>query len=78
MLRISTFVIVCILLSLANLASALPDESSDQGFVKLFNGTNWDGWDLKIRSGDAGLAKKVFAIEDGMVHVFNDEFPDKY
>jgi len=24
------------------------------------------------------LARKVFAIERGMVHVFNDQFPDEY
>ncbi len=47
------------------------------GFVPLFNGTNWDGWYLKIRNGDAELAKRVFAIEDGMVHVFKD-LPDGY
>ena len=48
------------------------------GFKKLFNGKNWDGWYLKLRSGDAEMAKKVFAISDGMVHVFNDAFPDEY
>lgn len=51
---------------------------SDDGFEPLFNGKNWDGWYLKIRSGDAEMAEKVFAIEDGMVHVFNDSFPDEY
>ena len=48
------------------------------GFVKLFNGKNWDGWHLKIRSGNAELAEKVFAIEDGIVHIFNDAFPAEY
>ncbi|MFC1760548.1 family 16 glycoside hydrolase [Planctomycetota bacterium] len=67
--------LVCLL---ASISYALPNESIDQGFVKLFNGQNWDGWDLKIKSGDAELAKKLYAIEDGMVHIFNDEFPDKY
>ncbi len=45
------------------------------GFENLFNGKNWEGWNLKIRSGDAEMAKKVYAIENGMVHVFKD-FPD--
>ena len=49
---------------------------SKDGFVSLFNGKNLDGWYLKIKSNDAELAKKVYAIEDGMVHVFNDDFPD--
>jgi hypothetical protein len=48
-----------------------------KGFVPLFNGANWDGWHLKIKSGDAELAKRVYAIEDGLVHVFKD-FPDGY
>lgn len=51
---------------------------SKDGFTKIFNGTNFDGWHLKIKSDDAELAKKVYAIEDGMVHVFNNDFPDKY
>lgn len=49
---------------------------SDDGFVKLFNGKDWTGWYLKIRSGDSLMAEKVYAIEEGMVHVFNDDFPD--
>lgn len=51
---------------------------SEDGFVKLFNGENFDGWYLKIRSGDEELAKKVYAIEDNMVHIFNDSFPEDY
>ena len=47
------------------------------GFVSLFNGKDWTGWNLKIRSGDEELAKKVFAIENGMVHVFKN-FPENY
>ena len=49
--------------------------AGEDGFVPLFNGKNFDGWHLKIRSGDAELAKNVYAIEDGMVHVFKD-LPD--
>ncbi|WP_083631375.1 3-keto-disaccharide hydrolase [Labilibacter marinus] len=45
-------------------------------FTPLFNGENWDGWYFKLRNGDEALAKKVFSIEDGMVHVYNDQFPD--
>ncbi|MDX2430396.1 MAG: DUF1080 domain-containing protein [Bacteroides sp.] len=50
-------------------------KSADEGFVKLFNEKNWDGWYLKVKDGDEDYARKVFAIEDGMVHVFKD-FPD--
>lgn len=49
---------------------------SEQEFVSLFNGQDWTGWYLKIRSGDSAMAHKVYSIEDGMVHVFNDAFPD--
>jgi hypothetical protein len=50
---------------------------ANDGFVPLFNGTNWNGWYFKIKSGDAGMAKRVYTIEDGMVHVFRD-LPDGY
>lgn len=49
----------------------------EPGFVPLFNGTNWNGWYFKIKSGDAEMAKRVFGISDGMVHVFKD-LPDGY
>ena len=47
----------------------------DEGFEPLFNGENWEGWYLKLRNGDEEMAKKVFAIENGAVHVFRD-MPD--
>ena len=50
----------------------------DTGFKPLFNGKNFDGLYLKLRSGDAEMAKKVFAIENETIHVFNDEFPQEY
>ncbi|ANW95403.1 hypothetical protein AXE80_03520 [Wenyingzhuangia fucanilytica] len=50
----------------------------DDGFVDLFNGKNLDGWYLKLRNGDEELAKKVFAVEKNMIHVFNDSFPGEY
>lgn len=51
------------------------DPLSKEGFVDLFNGENWDGWYLKLRNGDEEMAKKVYAIEDGIVHIFKD-MPD--
>ncbi|MDW5290768.1 DUF1080 domain-containing protein [Formosa sp. PL04] len=51
------------------------DPLSDTGFVEIFNGENWDGWHLKLRNGDAEMAKEVFAIENEEVHVFKD-MPD--
>ncbi len=51
---------------------------SKKGFKTIFNGKNLDGWYLKIRSGDEDMAKKVFAIEDDMIHIFGDAFPKEY
>ncbi|WP_185154194.1 family 16 glycoside hydrolase [Fulvivirga sp. M361] len=45
------------------------------GFQTIFNGKNFEGWYLKLRNGDEEMAKNVFAIDDGAVHVFKD-FPD--
>ncbi|WP_299780765.1 DUF1080 domain-containing protein [uncultured Formosa sp.] len=63
---------LCLAFSLDGIAQ------SEDGFVDLFNGKNFDGWYLKIRSGDAEMAKKIFAIEDDMIHVFNADFPNQY
>lgn len=54
-------------------------EKKKEDFKPLFNGKNFDGWYLKIKSGDAELAKEVFSIDtiNENVHVFKD-FPDKY
>ncbi len=51
---------------------------NESDFTQIFNGEDFTGWYFKIRSGDNEMAKKLYAVEDGMVHVFNDEFPDKY
>ncbi len=58
-----------------NISQAQGSTSKEDGFVDLFNGKDWDGWNLKLRNGDLEMAKKVYAIEDGVVHVFKD-FPD--
>lgn len=47
-------------------------------FKPLFNGENWEGWYLKIRSNDSLMAERVYAIEDGQIHVFNDQFPAEF
>lgn len=53
----------------------LETQATEEGFVPLFNGKNWNGWYLKIRSGNDDLAKQVFAIDEDKVHVFKD-LPD--
>lgn len=67
---------VFIVIILFTLASCTNKKAYEKGkFVKLFNGENWDGWHLKLKSGDNEMAKKVYAIDNGMVHVFKD-MPD--
>ncbi|XMO85357.1 DUF1080 domain-containing protein [Algibacter sp. AS12] len=66
---ITSFLLSCGSLSKEN------KKASNDGFVKIFNGENWDGWHLKLRNGDEEMAKEVYAIEDGLVHVFKD-MPD--
>ena len=62
----------------SNITSEKVSDVSEDGFKTIFNGKNLDGWYLKIRANNDSLAKKVFAIEDGMIHVFNDEFPNEH
>lgn len=66
---------VLLLMLFSIVAIAKNTAQTNDGFVKLFNGENWEGWHLKLRNGDEEMAKKVYAIEDGMVHVFKN-FPD--
>ncbi len=73
---IQSVIVLLLILSFAILGNAQSNQSKG-GFTKIFNGKNFDGWHLKIRSGDAEMAKKVYVIEDGMVHVFKD-FPAEY
>ena len=73
-----TRVFILLLVCSSVLTCVQTTDIEKDGFVKLFNGENWEGWYLKIRSNDAEMAKKVFVIEDGMVHIFNDYFPNEY
>lgn len=52
-------------------------DSMSEDFTSLLNDDNFDGWYLKIKNDDAELAKRVFTIKDGVVHVFGDSFPDE-
>ncbi len=41
------------------------------GFSAIFNGENFEGWHIRLRKDDEPeLKKKVFAAEDGIIHVF--------
>lgn len=65
-------IVAMIVLFLVACGTSKKAKKSSDGFTKLFNGKNWDGWYLKIRKEDPELAKKVFQIENGMVHVFKE------
>jgi hypothetical protein len=75
--KIRTKVLLIVVLIIANtmFLNAQNNPTSNKGFVKLFNGKNFDGWHLKLRNGDSAMAKKVYAIENGKIHVFKD-MPD--
>jgi hypothetical protein len=64
--------------ALVILVAFKPLSDKNDGFVKIFNGKNWDGWYLKTKGNDAETAKKLYAIEDGVVHVFNKDFANNY
>lgn len=64
---IATFVVSC--------KKTEKNPLSNDGFVKIFNGKNWDGWYFKLRNGDQEMANEVYAIDEGAVHVFKD-MPD--
>ena len=53
------------------------DKTGSDGFTSLLNDSDFDGWYLKIKKDDAELASRVFTIEDGVVHVFGDSFPEE-
>lgn len=73
---------LCVALGLFATVQAEPEvkkevESNEDGFVTIFNGKNFDGWYLRVKNKDDALAKRVFTVKDGMVHVFNDTFPQE-
>ena len=52
-------------------------KGSANDFKPLFNGKNYDGWYIKLKDGDEALGKRVFAIDEGMIHVFGEGWPDE-
>ena len=53
------------------------NKMEESGFTPMFNGRNYEGWYIKLKEGDEALGRKVFAIHDGMIHVFDDSWPDE-
>ena len=56
-----------------------PEAQNDEtGFAPLLKGNDIDDWYRKLRKDNESLAREVFHIEDGVLHVFNDSFPSEY
>lgn len=57
-------------------------KSEKQAWIKLFNGKNLDGWDIKIAGEDLNVNyKNTFRVEDGMMRIAYDQyktFDDKF
>lgn len=61
--------------SLLLAASSSAQEAKD-GWVSLFNGTNLDGWTIKIAKHPLGENyANTFRVEDGMIKVHYDDYP---
>lgn len=75
---VSNYIYKILIIAFSLAVTSLGAVENDQRFKPLFNGENFDGLYLKIRSGDSDMAKKVFAIENKTIHVFNDDFPQEY
>ncbi|WP_165730769.1 DUF1080 domain-containing protein [Polaribacter sp. 20A6] len=73
--RLKSIFFVAIVTLITGVINAQSNPLSNKGFKKIFNEENWDGWHLKLRNGDEEMAKEVFAIENGKVHVFKN-MPD--
>lgn len=64
-----------LVLGMAGCATTETNEqvAKDEGFVPLFNGIDFNDWDMIVRSGDEALARKVFCIdENGVLHFYRD------
>ena len=59
----NTFSILLCIATLFSCGSSKVQDETVEGFKPLFSGKNFDGWHLKLRTGDEELAKKVYAIE---------------
>ncbi|MCG9792844.1 3-keto-disaccharide hydrolase [Flavobacterium algicola] len=64
------FLILFALMSISSVAQS--NQKDKDGFVKIFNGEDFEGWHLKLRNNDDEMAKNIYAIEDGMIHVFKN------
>ena len=57
--------------------AARQDENDDAGWVKLFNGSDLDGWIVKIHHHEPGENfGNTFRVEDGIIKVRYDQYGD--
>jgi hypothetical protein len=81
---LTNFLIVGMIVLLSSYSQ--PELAKDEGWQKLFNGKNLDGWIVKIHHHDVGVNfGNTFRAEDGMIKVrydkygdFNDQFGHLY
>ena len=68
-----SLVLFGLLLSASNLSSA--EEAGSAKFTKLFNGQDFNGFDIKIRDRDLNQDPNgVFQVKDGVVHASGKEY----
>ncbi len=67
---------VCVMLStVPGVTAENEDAPGEDGWVKLFNGKNLDGWTPKIRGYECGENfGKTFRVEDGLLKVSYDQY----
>ena len=67
-----TFLAICMCLCNYNVSAQQPPSKD---WIKLFNGKNLDGWDIKIAGQPLNdNYKNTFRVEDGMLRIAYDEY----
>jgi hypothetical protein len=67
--------ILLLLVSCGTTDNKSKKESIGEDWVSLFNGKDFDGWDIKIKGSDQGVNyKNTFRVEEGLLKVRYDEY----
>lgn len=66
--------LLLILLFMASCSSST-NKTTDEEWISLFNGQNFDGWDIKIKGYELNNNyRNTFRVEDGLLKVSYDEY----
>lgn len=77
--KLSSLICLCILLSACKTANQIATNKSNENWVQLFNGTNLDGWTMKIVGHELGENfANTFRVNDGMLQVRYDGYGDNF